>query len=58
MAIKVVPLDDDIEDLRHEVDVMKECKSPFIVNYEATFFKDMQEVWVWVTSYCLQWLRG
>mmetsp|Transcript_11258 Transcript_11258/g.45785 ORF Transcript_11258/g.45785 Transcript_11258/m.45785 type:complete len:441 (-) Transcript_11258:111-1433(-) len=51
VAIKVVPLDDDIEDLRHEVDVMKECKSPFIVNYEGTYFKDMQEVWI-VMEYC------
>ena len=52
VAVKVVPLDDDIEDLRQEVDVMKECKSPFIVNYEATFFKDMQEVWVCSSLRC------
>jgi serine/threonine protein kinase len=45
-AIKRVPIDEDIEELRREINVMKECKSPFIINYEGTYFKGLKEVWV------------
>ena len=46
MAIKQVPIDEDIEDLRQEIEVMKECNSDFIISYEGTYFKGTEEIWV------------
>lgn len=46
VAIKQVPIDEDIEDLRQEIDVMKECNSEFITSYYGTYFKGTEEIWV------------
>lgn len=46
VAIKQVPIDEDIEELRKEIDIMKQCTSPFIISYEGTFFKGFDEIWV------------
>jgi len=46
VAIKQVPIDEDIEDLRQEIEVMKECSSDFITSYYGTYFKGVEEIWV------------
>eukprot|EP01095_Lingulamoeba_sp_RSL-Kostka_P011374 TRINITY_DN42_c2_g3_i1.p1 TRINITY_DN42_c2_g3~~TRINITY_DN42_c2_g3_i1.p1 ORF type:complete len:483 (+),score=190.62 TRINITY_DN42_c2_g3_i1:227-1675(+) len=51
VAIKQVPIDEDLEELRKEINIMKECQSPFIVTYHGTFFKGVEEVWI-VMEFC------
>merc|ERR1712063_250603 len=51
VAIKQVPLDEDIEDLRQEIEVMKECNSDFIISYEGTFFQGTKQIWI-VMEFC------
>ena len=46
VAIKQVPIDEDIEDLRQEIEVMKQCHSEFITSYEGTFFRGGKQIWV------------
>jgi serine/threonine protein kinase len=46
VAIKQVPIDEEIEELRKEIDIMKECSSPFIISYEGTYFNENNEIWV------------
>jgi len=51
VAIKQVPIDEEIEELRKEIDIMKECSSPFIISYEGTYFQGTSEIWI-VMEYC------
>lgn len=52
VAIKQVPVDEDIDDLRQEIEVMKDCNSDFITAYEGTYFNDKkEEIWI-VMEYC------
>jgi serine/threonine protein kinase len=44
-AIKIVPVDNDLEDLFHEISMMKSCKSPYIINYYGSYFRE-NELWV------------
>ena len=46
VAIKRVPLDDDVDDLHKEMDVMKECNSPYVVKYHGCYLKGSEELWV------------
>jgi serine/threonine protein kinase len=48
VAIKKVPLDDDVDDLHKEMDVMKECNSPYVVKYHGCYLKGSEELWVCV----------
>eukprot|EP01104_Vermistella_antarctica_P013619 TRINITY_DN4153_c0_g1_i1.p1 TRINITY_DN4153_c0_g1~~TRINITY_DN4153_c0_g1_i1.p1 ORF type:complete len:448 (-),score=126.98 TRINITY_DN4153_c0_g1_i1:8-1351(-) len=50
IAIKQVPIEDDLEDLLKEIDVMKACSSPFIVQYLTSYMKG-QELWI-AMEYC------
>jgi serine/threonine protein kinase len=50
VAIKRVGIDNDLEDIMKEIDFMKGCRSPFIVRYFGSYFKD-NELWI-VMEYC------
>lgn len=50
VAIKRVSIDNDLEDIMKEIDFMKGCRSPFIVRYFGSYFKD-SELWI-VMEYC------
>ncbi|EGC39722.1 hypothetical protein DICPUDRAFT_93521 [Dictyostelium purpureum] len=50
VAIKRVSVDNDLEDMEKEINFMKQCKSPYIVTYHASFRKE-NEVWI-VMEYC------
>lgn len=45
VAIKVVPVDTDIEDLMKEISILKSCSNDYIVRYYGSYFKD-QDIWV------------
>lgn len=46
VAIKVLEVEnEDNENMRREINILKECYSPFIVAYKGTYQKDNQ-VWV------------
>lgn len=45
VAIKRVGIDNDLEDIMKEIDFMKGCRSPYIVRYYGSYFKD-SELWV------------
>jgi len=49
-AIKRVGIDNDLEDIMKEIDFMKGCRSPYIVRYFGSYFKD-SELWI-VMEYC------
>jgi len=44
-AIKIVPVENDLEDLFHEISMMKSCKSPYIINYFGSYFRE-NELWI------------
>eukprot|EP01132_Coremiostelium_polycephalum_P003296 gene3296-4128_t len=50
VAIKRVSVDNDLEDMEKEISFMKQCKSPYIVTYHASFRKE-SEIWI-VMEYC------
>ncbi|PRP84427.1 hypothetical protein PROFUN_08107 [Planoprotostelium fungivorum] len=46
-AIKIVPVENDLEDLFHEISMMKACKSPYIINYFGSYFRPGEnELWI------------
>eukprot|EP01113_Clastostelium_recurvatum_P010860 TRINITY_DN1545_c0_g1_i2.p1 TRINITY_DN1545_c0_g1~~TRINITY_DN1545_c0_g1_i2.p1 ORF type:complete len:359 (+),score=78.29 TRINITY_DN1545_c0_g1_i2:74-1150(+) len=50
VAIKKVPIDNDLEDIMKEIDFMKSCRSPYVVRYHGSYFKD-NELWI-VMEFC------
>jgi len=40
VAIKVIPVQEDMVSLRKEVDILKDCKNDFVVQYLGSFTKD------------------
>lgn len=49
-AIKRVPVDNDLEEILNEIKIMKQCRSPYIISYYGSYFKD-NELWI-VMEYC------
>lgn len=49
-AIKKVPVDNDLEEILNEIKIMKQCRSPYIISYYGSYFKD-NELWI-VMEYC------
>lgn len=45
LALKIVPVANDLEEIMQEINVMKEINSPNIVQYYGRFFKD-DTLWV------------
>jgi serine/threonine protein kinase len=50
VAVKRVGIDNDLDDIVKEIEFMKGCKSPYIVKYYGSYFKD-SELWI-VMEYC------
>ncbi|KAL6064718.1 non-specific serine/threonine protein kinase [Balamuthia mandrillaris] len=50
IALKKVVVDDDLDDLINEINIMKQCQSPYVVSYFGSYFKD-NELWI-VMEYC------
>jgi serine/threonine protein kinase len=52
VAIKVVPISSDIDSLRKEIAILRDCKSPYIVRYFGCYLKKSTgELWL-VLEYC------
>lgn len=50
VAIKVVPITSDIDSLRKEICILKQCKCPHIVRYFGSYLKD-NDLWL-ILEYC------
>lgn len=50
LAVKQVPLENDLQDIIKEISMIKECDSPYIVKYYGSYFKDT-DLWI-VMEYC------
>ena len=50
VAIKVVPISSDIESLRKEIQILKQCKCPHIVWYFGSYLKG-DDLWL-ILEYC------
>ena len=50
LAIKIVPVSDDLEDIITEISVMKGCISPYIVRYYGSW---LQQTVLWVSTFPL-----
>eukprot|EP00300_Choanocystis_sp_HF-7_P027154 c32224_g1_i1.p1 GENE.c32224_g1_i1~~c32224_g1_i1.p1 ORF type:complete len:432 (-),score=63.17 c32224_g1_i1:138-1433(-) len=50
VAMKVVPVDSEYESLMREIEVLRQCTSPYIVAYYGSFFKD-GDLWI-AMEYC------
>ena len=37
VAIKIVPVENDITDLQKEINILQKCRSEYIVNYRGSF---------------------
>jgi serine/threonine kinase 3 len=44
-AIKIVPVENDLDDLKKEINVMSGCDSSYIVKYHGSFLRE-SELWV------------
>ena len=45
MAIKIVPVESDLDDLMKEISILKSCKSEYIVRYYGSYYTDT-DLWV------------
>ena len=50
VAVKIVPTSGEIESLKREIRILKECDSPFIVKYYGSYFKE-NYLWL-IMEYC------
>ena len=37
VAVKIIPVENDISDLQKEIDVLRKCNSEYIVNYIGSY---------------------
>jgi len=49
-AIKRVPVENDLDEILNEIKIMKQCRSPYIISYYGSYFKD-SELWI-VMEFC------
>lgn len=49
-AIKKIPVDNDLDEILNEIKIMKQCRSPYIISYYGSYFKD-NELWI-VMEFC------
>ena len=50
VAIKVIPVEEDLTELMKEIKILEECHSDFIVSYHGSYLKDAY-LWI-VMEYC------
>eukprot|EP00053_Salpingoeca_punica_P019366 m.195275 g.195275 ORF g.195275 m.195275 type:complete len:455 (-) comp17634_c0_seq5:2354-3718(-) len=51
VAIKQVPMESDLQEVVKEISMMRQCDSPFIVQYYGSYFKNAY-LWI-VMEYCI-----
>lgn len=47
VALKIVPIENDLEDIIKEINVMNGCDSPYIVRYYGSYFKN-DNLWMFI----------
>lgn len=45
VALKVIPVENDVSELFDEINMLKQCESPYIVGYKGSYLKD-SNVWI------------
>ncbi|KAG8464045.1 hypothetical protein KFE25_000213 [Diacronema lutheri] len=50
VAVKIIPVEADYSEVRHEIEILKQCDSADIVKYLGSYFKD-GDLWI-VMEYC------
>ncbi len=50
VAVKKIPVSQDHESLKKEIQILKKCKSPYIVQYYGSYMKD-NDLWL-ILEYC------
>ena len=45
VAVKIIPVENDITDLQHEIDILAQCSNPHIVEYIGCYL-NQKHVWV------------
>lgn len=45
VAVKIIPVEQDLEDLMKEITILKECRNDFIIRYYGSYYKD-GDLWV------------
>eukprot|EP00045_Choanoeca_perplexa_P005803 m.48614 g.48614 ORF g.48614 m.48614 type:complete len:453 (-) comp13302_c0_seq1:90-1448(-) len=50
MAVKIVPVDSDLQEIIKEISIMQQCDSPFVVKYYGSYFHGT-DLWI-VMEYC------
>lgn len=50
VAAKIMNIEDEIDSFKKEVDILKECKSPYIIRFHGCYIKK-NEIWI-IIEYC------
>jgi serine/threonine protein kinase len=50
VAVKIVPVDNDLDEVIKEINIMKQCKNEYVIEYYGSYFKD-SGLWI-VMEYC------
>lgn len=50
VAVKIVPTNGEFASIKREIAILRECKSPYIVSYYGSYFKD-SKLWL-IMEYC------
>ena len=50
VAIKILPTSGDTKSIKHEISILRDCRSPYIVSYYGSYLKD-SKLWL-VMEYC------
>ena len=50
VAIKILPTNGDTKNIKREITILRDCKSPYIVSYYGSYLKE-NNLWL-VMEYC------
>jgi serine/threonine protein kinase len=50
VAIKIIPVEAELDSLMKEIGILKKCDSDYIVTYYGSYFKDQD---LWVSNICI-----
>ena len=53
VAIKIIPVESELEELMNEISILKSCRVDYVVRYYGSYYKDND---LWVLNLC--WLLG
>ena len=45
VAVKIIPVEQDLNDLMKEITILKECRNDYIIRYYGSYYKD-GDLWV------------